>query len=67
MVAESLGDRYFVYRLLLHKDGAKLYILRNPVRQYKNDKLQMVPRDGADITFNPELCGEYTALLEWED
>ena len=65
--AESLKERYYVYRLLLNKKTRKLFLLRNPVGQYKNDKLKMAPRNGADISFNPEKCGEYTELLEWKD
>ena len=65
--AESSGQRYFVYRLLLSKRSIKLYILPNPVGQYKNNNLEMIPRDGADINFDPGKCGEFTKLLLWKD
>lgn len=65
--AETLKDRYFVYRLLLSKSSRKLFLLQDPVGQYKNGKLAMTPRYGADIVFNPAKCGKYTRLLEWKD
>ncbi len=64
MAAESYKDRYYVYRLSLSKGRKKLFILQDPVNLYKTDKLQMVPRDGADISFTKE-CGNYEELLEW--
>ena len=65
--AESLRERYFVYRLLLTKKTKKLFMLKDPVGQYKGEKLKMSPRDGADVTFSPGICGEYSELLEWKD
>lgn len=61
-VAESLGDKYHVYRLQISDDGYKLFVLRNPVRKYKRDEITMIPRDGADIFF-PESAGEFVELL----
>lgn len=65
--AESNGERYFVYRLLLSKRSYKLFILQDPVGQYKKNRLNMIPRDGADIIFHPGKCGEYMELLIWKD
>ncbi|UCB56726.1 MAG: DUF3883 domain-containing protein [Candidatus Omnitrophota bacterium] len=65
--ADTLKSRYFVYRLLLSKRSRKLFLLRDPVGQYKQEKLSMTPRNGADIVFSPARCGEYTELLEWRD
>jgi hypothetical protein len=64
--ARSYQDRYFVYRLYLSKHERKLYILQNPERLYKDDKLQMTPRNGADIVFNPDDCGQFEELLSWQ-
>jgi len=63
--ASKLKDRYFVYRLYLNKENRKLFVIQDPIRLYKEDKLQMSPRDGADIIFNPETCGTYEELLSW--
>ena len=64
-VAESMGDKYYVYRLQLTDEGNKLFIIQDPVRKYKNDILKMIPREGADLIFD-ETCGEYAELLECE-
>jgi Restriction endonuclease BpuJI - N terminal/Domain of unknown function (DUF3883) len=63
--ADSFGDRYFVYRLMLSKFEKKLFIIQNPVGQYKKDNLKMSPRDGADIIFN-EKTGNWENLLLWK-
>jgi hypothetical protein len=63
--AESYGDVYFVYRLMISKTEKKLFIIQNPVGQYKQNKLKMTPRDGADIIFK-ENTGTWTELLLWE-
>ncbi len=64
--ADTLGDRYFVYRVMLSKLEKKLFIIQNPVNQYKSDKLRMMISDGADIIFK-EDAGEWTELLIWEN
>ena len=61
-VAEDLGDKYFVYRLAIHEEGYTLFIIRNPVRKYKQDIIKMIPRDGADIIFD-DNAGTYEELL----
>jgi hypothetical protein len=60
--AEDLGDKYYVYRLQIDDTGCTLFVIRNPVRKYKQDILQMIPRDGADIMF-ADNAGEYVELL----
>ena len=64
--ASSTHDRYFVYRLMLSKNERKLFILQDPVGLYKNDEIDMVPSDGADITFNPSKVGYFEELLTWK-
>ena len=63
--ASSTHDRYFVYRLLLSKNERKLFLLQDPVGLYKNDKIEMVPSNGADITFDPAKVGSFEELLTW--
>lgn len=65
--ASSTHDRYYVYRLLLSKTERKLFLLQDPVGLYKADKIDMVPNDGADITFDPSKVGEYEELLTWKN
>jgi len=62
--ADTMRERYFVYRLLLSKHKRKLFIIQDPVGLYKKDVLQMVPRDGAEISFG-EKAGQEEELLSW--
>lgn len=66
-MASSVNDRYFVYRLMISKEEKKLFILQDPVRLYKNDLIDMLPKDGADITFYPDKSGNFEELLAWEN
>lgn len=61
--AESFGDRYFIYRLLVSPKNIKLHILKDPVGLYKSNNLKISIRDGVDIIFDPKLCGEEFPLL----
>ena len=65
--ASSTHDRYYVYRLMLSKTEKKLFLLQDPVGLYKNDLIDMVPSDGADITFDPNKVGTFEELLTWKD
>lgn len=62
--AKSYKDRYFVYRLMVSKTEIKLYILQDPVALFKNDLIDITPRDGMEITFR-ESAGRYEELLSW--
>lgn len=65
--ASSTHDRYYIYRLLLSKTEKKLFLIQDPVGLYKADKIEMVPSDGAEITFDPSKVGEYVELLTWRN
>lgn len=60
--AESHRERYFVYRLQLSEESCSLWIIQDPVGLYKQDKVKMVPRNGADIFFD-ETCYTQVELL----
>ena len=62
--AETLKEAYFVYRLMVSKSERKLFIIQDPVSNYKNDNLRMTPRNGADIIFS-ENSGKWNELLIW--
>ena len=64
--ASSTHDRYYVYRLLLSKNERKLFVLQDPVGLYKKDLIDMIPSDGADITFDPKKVGTFEELLTWK-
>lgn len=51
-VAATNLEHYFVYRLMLSANEMTLYILKNPVKLYKTDKIEATPRDGMNIHFN---------------
>lgn len=63
--ASSTHDRYYIYRLLLSKTERKLFLLQDPVGLYKKDLINMIPSDGADITFDPQNVGRFEELLTW--
>ena len=65
--ASSTHDRYYVYRLLLSKNDRKLFLLQDPVGLYKKDMIDMIPSDGADITFDPSKVGKFEELLTWKN
>lgn len=67
--ASSMRDRYFVYRLMISKTEKKLFLLQDPVGLYKRDLIEMIPKDGADISFNTSNTevGSFEELLTWID
>lgn len=65
--AGSTNDRYYVYRLMLSKNERKLFLLQDPVRLYKQDLINMIPSDGAEITFDPTKVGVFEELLTWKN
>lgn len=64
--ANSTRDRYYVYRLMISRGERKLFLLQDPVGLYKRDMIDMVPTDGADITFDPQAVGTFEELLTWK-
>ena len=47
------------------KTERKLFLLQDPVGLYKQDKIDMVPNKGAEITFDPKTVGTFEELLTW--
>jgi len=64
--ASTTRDAYYVYRLMISKGATKLFLLQDPVGLYKQDKINMIPNDGADITFDPKTVGRFEELLVWK-
>ncbi len=64
--ASTLTERYFVYRLMINRSAKIIYILQDPVRLYKQDKITMQLTDGAEINFS-ESVAEKTELLLWKN
>jgi hypothetical protein len=65
--ASSTNDRYYIYRLMLSKKERKLFLIQDPVRLYKQDRMNMIPGDGAEITFDPTKIGVFEELLTWKN
>ena len=64
-VAQSFADKYFIYRLVITRHSLKMFIIKNPVEEYKKGNLKMVMAKGVDITFT-DKSGNYEELLAWE-
>ncbi len=60
--AEALRDSYYVYRLLISSDSIRLFQIHDPVSKYKQDLIEMSPRNGADIKYT-EQSGTWEKLL----
>ncbi len=65
--ADTTREAYYIYRLMISKNERKLFLLNDPVGLYKQDKISMIPSDGADITFDPNSVGRYEELLTWQN
>ncbi|HAX48001.1 MAG TPA: DUF3883 domain-containing protein [Ignavibacteria bacterium] len=66
LTAETNGDTYFIYRLIINKESIRLLIIQNPVEKYKHNELRMIPRKGAEIILN-ENSSIKEELLIWKD
>lgn len=64
--AKSYRERYFIYRLMVSKSEIKLFVMQNPVELFKEDLIDISPRDGMEITFR-EAAGKYEELLAWTE
>ncbi|GAA0424871.1 DUF3883 domain-containing protein [Cocleimonas flava] len=60
--AETFKDAYYIYRLMISSSGVNLFVIKNPVGQYKTDNLSMTPRNGVDITYSND-SGKLKELL----
>ena len=64
-VAETTQEHYCVYRLMISRNAKQLFVLRNPVGLYKNDKIQARPTDGMEVSFD-SADFKPTKVLQWE-
>lgn len=60
--ANTLRLNYFVYRLMISSGGVSLFLIKDPVGKYKEDLLDMLPREGADVRYS-EKSGYWEPLL----
>lgn len=68
-VADSMKKIYYIYRLMISLHGGKkLFVVRDPVGLYKQDKLSMIPgKDGVELILSEKTSGEYVEVLTWTD
>lgn len=65
-VANTIKKHYCIYRLMLSEEDRTLYIFRNPVDLYKEDKIEAEPRNGMEISFSTDIFDK-TELLTWKE
>lgn len=57
--ARSLGDSYFVYRLIISEGALRMFIIKDPYEQERLGTLSMTPRNGAEISYSEDAgCWE---------
>ena len=54
--AETVGEHYYVYRLIVNKTtgDAQLYIIKDPIKLFKEGLITMKDGNGANVSFNPQ-------------
>jgi len=60
--ARSLGDTYFVYRLIISEGALRMFVIKNPYEQERLGTISMIPRNGAEISYT-EAAGYWEELL----
>jgi len=64
--AMSFGENYFVYRLIINKQGVKLFVIQSPISKSEQGLLEIKLREGADVTFKSK-AGVYEAMQFWKN
>lgn len=66
-MADTVTDRYYVYRLALAKSERRLVVIQDPVGKYKQNMMGMIPsKNGVDMSFDPVVAGTTEELLTWQ-
>jgi len=60
--ANTLRKTYYVYRVMISAQDIELFLIQDPVGKYKEDLIDMIPREGADISYS-ERSGQWGKLL----
>ncbi len=63
--AQTLKERYYVYRLAINRKGITLFVIRDPVDMYKKSLLVITLSNGAEVKFS-DKSGKYEKLMLWE-
>lgn len=59
--AETLGDSYFIYCLIINDNGKNIFVIQNPVRQYENGNIKIDKNLIVEFT---NASGEWHKLME---
>lgn len=59
--AETLGDRYFIYYLVINDEGKNIFIIQNPIKQYEIGNLKI--NNNLVVEFSIK-SGKWYRLLE---
>ncbi|CAE6485817.1 protein NO VEIN domain-containing protein [Candidatus Nitrosotenuis uzonensis] len=62
--AKSYDEKYYVYRLMITRAGIKLFVIRNPIKMYKKDLIEVTLGEGAEMQFKTN-AGKFEELLIW--
>ena len=64
-IASSMGEKNYVYRMVISRSSVKLFIIRNPVNKYKSGILDVTLSNGAQVNFD-KRAGKYEKILIWQ-
>lgn len=66
--AETVRENYYIYRLIVNKDGGKLFVIQNPIQLFEDGLLTMSSNNGADVSFDIKNAkvGKFEELLVWK-
>src|SRR5690606_35390300 len=59
--AETLGDRYFVYYLVINDEGKNIFVIQNPVKEFNSGNLKI---DKNLVVEFSKTSGQWHRLLE---
>ena len=67
--AETVGDSYYVYRLIVSGSDTKLFVINDPIKLYEQGVISMTDNNGADVSFDTKntLVGRFEELLTWQN
>jgi len=61
-VAESHGEKYCVYRIAIDDEGMQLFVIRNPIQQFRDRAIRLSFRHSVQLNFT-DKAGEFQELL----
>ena len=61
-VAESHGEKYCVYRIAIDDEGIQLFVIRNPIQQFRDRTIRLSFRHSVQLNFT-DKAGEFQELL----